>query len=438
MKRITLVIAAIVLAATSASAQSLPEAEAGASAPSQSQAPQTPPGLDGEFVRLARQVPGFGGYFFDANGDLNVHLTDLVREPAARAAVADVARNRPERSRQPWKRPAEVIVHRADYDFVQLAEWRRRLSAALGMASVLVLDADEVANRVFVGVTDEEAKPEVLAVVDRAGVPRAAVVVDVAPAGNLITTLQQYYRPLMGGLEIGFTSASGIPSQCTLGVNVWYTNYAQGIPVGTRGFYTASHCSTTYGGTDGTVFSQGGVQIGHEAWDPPFFTNAQNTLCPANMFCRWSDVAFAAYDAGVNRLQGAVAYTYYRGFGLGQTGSLDIHPNQPSRTLTQTTTPVVGTYLDKVGRTTGWTTGAVLATCIDRTVTPTVRILCQDQVSAEAQGGDSGSPVFRWTGQTTGAFAGIVWYRNQDGTYLFSNLDRIQADMGNGVTYGPN
>src|SRR4051794_17105064 len=74
------------------------------------QGPRNAPGLDGRFVELAHQVPGFGGYFFDANGDLNVYLTDLSHAAAARAAVADAAAHRLQRSQQPWSRPAEIIV----------------------------------------------------------------------------------------------------------------------------------------------------------------------------------------------------------------------------------------------------------------------------------------------------------------------------------------
>jgi len=47
--------------------------------------------------------------------------------------------------------------------------------------------------------------------------------------------------------------------------------------------------------------------------------------------------------------------------------------------------------------------------------------------------------VFLWTGPTTAAFAGILWgYDFETGGFWFSNTDRIQADMGTGITYGPN
>jgi hypothetical protein len=258
------------------------------------------------------------------------------------------------------------------------------------------------------------------------------VIVEVAPPVTPIVSLRDYVRPLVGGLHIDWNN-----TYCTLGVNVWYTNWAQGIPVGTLGFYTASHCSTTWGGTDNTVYSQGGQRIGQERWDPPYFTSAQNTRCPVGNQCRWSDVSFVAYDTGVNRRQGAVAQTLYRGFGPWQAGSIDINPSSPEFIYWGTTTPAVGTYLDKVGRTTGWTVGSVSRTCADYSTSGRT-FLCQDQVEAYADGGDSGSPVFKMLSSTGAAFGGIVWAKTGAGGFIFSNLDRIQADLGGGVTYGPN
>lgn len=395
----------------------------------------TPPGLDGKFFELARQVPGFGGYFFDENGDLNVYVTDLAQEGTARAAVTEVARNRGERSQQRWHRPAEIVVRRGDFHFAQLHRWRARLNTELPKLGVRLIDIDEAKNRIFVGVADEAAKSDVLTLVDQLGVPRNAVIVDLVAEVSRATSITGFVRPLVGGLAI---SHGGLP--CTLGVNVYYTNLAVGIPVGTPGFFTASHCSSTQGTTDGTVFTQGGSGIGYEAWDPPFFTNAQNTACRTGFRCRWSDVTFAANYSGVSRHQGALAQTLYRSFGTQNSGSLDINPSNPEFTVAGGTYPVQGMYLDKVGMATGWTSGSVDRTCADIYISDDYTgILCQDVVVAKVSGGDSGSPVFRWTGSTTAAFAGILWgYDFQTGGFYFSNTDRIQADMGTGITYGPN
>jgi hypothetical protein len=393
---------------------------------------QNAPGLDRHFAELSTRLPGFGGYFFDANGDLNVYLTDLSKAGAARAALAETARGRAERAQQPWARPAEIVVRRGNFDVQQLDQWRGRLVAELRGAGAHVIDLDEAANRLYVGVTDEQAKSRLQAAAQKAGIPASALTVEVVPEAQFVTTLQQSYRPLVGGLQIDF-NVGGVASYCTLGVNVWYSNLAVGVPVGTPGFFTASHCSNTYGGTDGTVYSQGGSRIGYEMYDPPFFTNAQNTRCVVGNNCRWSDVNFVAYDAGVNRLQGYLAQTVYAGYGVWNPGSLDITGH---RQINGGSWPVVGNYIDKVGRTTGWTSGQVSRTCFDVYIGST-GMLCQDQVEAYADGGDSGSPVFQWNGQNTGAFAGIVWAKTGSGAFIFSNQDRISNDMGYGTTYTP-
>lgn len=390
--------------------------------------PRLAPGLDGRFLQLAHDVPGFGGYYFDANGDLNVYLTDLSKAPAVRAAVADVAAQRPHASGQAASSdPANIIIRHADYDFPQLNNWHARFTAASPDRGVTMIDTDEAQNRVFIGVTDNAAIGRVQSQLDRLGIPRAAVVVDVVPPITLATNLTQYYRPLVGGLQIDWSG-----TYCTLGVNVWYTNFAQGIS-GAAGFYTASHCSDTPASTDGTTYSQGGYQIATEKYDPPFFTNSQYFGCPSGYNCRHSDVTFAQYNTGIDGSHGTIAQTLSRGLGDWNAGSIDI----ASTNFTVSGTagnPTVGDYRDKVGRTTGWTSGQVSHTCTDYYVSGHYT-LCQDQVEAYADGGDSGSPVFtEGTGSNIG-FGGIVWAKTGAGGFIYSNLDRIAADMGTAVNY---
>ena len=268
---------------------------------------------------------------------------------------------------------------------------------------------------------------------------------EVEPDGTLTTEVRDYVRPVMGGLQINFVR-NGQVRDCTLGVNAYYSNTYVGVPVGTSGFFTASHCSVSQGATDGTVWSQGGVRIGYEMYDPPFFTQAQYAGCPPLNNCRWSDVTFAAYDAGVNRQHGAIAQTLDKTTqwdnGTIQNalaGSRIIKTTWPTFTINQTTTPpVMGVYWDKVGRTTGWTSGPVARTCTDAYVSQdgfaTWNRLCQEYVSFFSQGGDSGGSVFVPTGQTTAAFAGIVWFWSGRFTYV-SSIDRIRDDFGYGIHY---
>jgi hypothetical protein len=285
-------------------------------------------------------------------------------------------------------------------------------------------------------VAGEAAARQVRALAARLGVPAAALAVETVEPVRLVSTLSDYTRPTEGGLQIG-------TSGCTLGLNVYYSNAYVGVPVGTAGFFTASHCSTTSGVTDGVVETQGGVRIGYEAYDPPYFTNAQSTACPVNRHCRYSDVSFFAYDAGVSWSLGRVARTLSFGLGLNNRGDTTIDAAHPQFTLVAGVNPTVGTYLDKVGRTTGWTEGAVSATCVD--VSQGIAdhlILCQDRVDAFADGGDSGSPVFQWTYSGSNAYvSGIVWGRTGAATgttaggLFFSNTSRISQDFGIGITW---
>ena len=75
-------------------------------------------------------------------------------------------------------------------------------------------------------------------------------------------------------------------------------------------------------------------------------------------------------------------------------------------------------------------------TCVDYQFA-NFTILCQNEVDAFADGGNSGSPVFQWVNQTSAAFSGIVWLRTGRGTYVFSYVDQIANDMGSWVNYGP-
>lgn len=55
--------------------------------------------------------------------------------------------------------------------------------------------------------------------------------------------------------------------------------------------------------------------------------------------------------------------------------------------------------------------------------------LCQDHVVAYSAGGDSGSPVFRWTGTSNATFYGLMW-GGGGGTFVFSALSNIESELG--------
>jgi hypothetical protein len=213
-----------------------------------------------------------------------------------------------------------------------------------------------------------------------------------------------------------------------------------GAGVGTRAFFTASHCTTTSGGLDGFVFVQGNARIGAELADPSFHTGG---ACPATFSCRYSDVAAGRYDDSVSWALGSIARTINSS---SQTAaSITIDAADPQFTIVSNlSAPAVGTYLQKVGITTGRTSGPVQKTCTDYAGTATTMILCQDFVDAYADYGDSGSPVFALA-NTPGqvSLAGIVWAKatRSNGAggvikqFVFSNLNNIDREFGYFVTF---
>ena len=123
----------------------------------------------GDPVALVRNVPGFGGFFFDREGVPTVYL----RDAAARAQV--------ERALGPWLavqgiRAASLRVRRADYDWDSLERWQGQATGqALAMRGAVWVDADEARNRVTIGVERGTPAAGVRSAVARLGVPSGAV-----------------------------------------------------------------------------------------------------------------------------------------------------------------------------------------------------------------------------------------------------------------------
>jgi hypothetical protein len=92
---------------------------------------------------------------------------------------------------------------------------------------------------------------------------------------------------------------------------------------------------------------------------------------------------------------------------------------------------VAGQTVNKVGRTTGWSQGAVTATCVNTNVSGSnITELCQDFVNAAVGSGDSGSPVFAITSGTNVRLLGILWGGSGNQSFVFSPLSNIEAELG--------
>jgi hypothetical protein len=88
--------------------------------------------------------------------------------------------------------------------------------------------------------------------------------------------------------------------------------------------------------------------------------------------------------------------------------------------------------VDKVGSATGWTSGLVTRTCIDSAQQGTsVALICQYFANYGNAGGDSGSPVFQWSGSGTSVtLVGLHWGRSASGSDgVFSPIGGIEVEL---------
>jgi len=252
-----------------------------------------------------------------------------------------------------------------------------------------------------------------LSVVARLGIPEAAVVVRETEPIRFAATLRDQVRPIVGGLQINFPGFL-----CTLGFNA--------VSGAQNSFITNSHCTNKQGGTEATPYWQPletvqPTAIGTEVDDPVYQRNIAQ--CPKGKLCRRSDASRAAYASGITFNLGGIAQT---------TG-----PNNNSLTIVGTFSITaeggasVGQVVNKVGRTTGWTQGAVTNTCVNTGVQGSRIVqLCQTFVSAGVGGGDSGSPVFGQPSSGNVALLGILWGGSGSTTYVYSPIANIEQELG--------
>jgi hypothetical protein len=395
--------------------------------PTQPTAPATPDlattplpqGPADDPVALARTVPGFGGFFLDQQGTPTVYLT----QPAQRAAA--------ERALAPWFREqnqaaAALKVLPGRFAWADLERWNALASVeALAVPGAVFSDADEAGNRVHIGVASATAAVRVRAVLDRLGIPAAAVTVDIVKPLRQVATLRGAVRPVVGGVQINFPGFL-----CSLGFNATRS--------GVAGFVTASHCTNTQGGVEATPYWQPTqttkpTQIATETVDPGYKTTL--TGCPSGRRCRRSDASFAKYINGTTRTLGSIAQTSSTSStNLTISGHWIITSNATSSSFT------VGSTVNKVGRTTGWSKGKVTATCVTVNVDGSnVTQVCQTVVRANVNGGDSGSPVFSVTSGTNVRLAGVLWGGGTDATgatvFVFSPFANITGELGSLTTH---
>ena len=384
-------------------------------------------GVDAEFTRLARQIPGFGGMYYDKSGTLNVYMTSA-RSGAATMRTQDLAtqlrtfggpavQSHLLRANALGGRAsinsAAMVVQPAAYDFLQLRAYKDRLRSVFGVKGVVYVDIDEAANRVHIAVTPAASRSALSKTLSSAGVPQEAVVVTQISPITPLTTVQDKLRPVPGGAQITFPLPDnpGFLGVCTVGFNANLASHPN-----MRYFVTASHCSEKQGGSEHTPYSQPrsflddstSNLIAVEVKDPPY--GDPGGLCFTGFRCRLSDALLARYDSPSLQQFGKIARTT---FSLQRIGSLIIDPQHRRWTIVdELPFPFEGDTAHKVGRTTGWTNGPVVATCADVQESGSdIIVLCQDFVEAGSGGGDSGAGVFERVGPNSSnvLLTGLLW-----------------------------
>ena len=303
------------------------------------------------------------------------------------------------------------------------ARWFAQASpVVLDLPGTVFADNDERTNRLVFGIENEHARNGVERALSALGIPSTEYSIRVTEPIHLVATLRDRWRPTQAGIQIHFGNFL-----CSLGFNAY-----DGTE---RSFITASHCTNRQGGVESTQYFQptstvDPTVIATEVEDPRYFRGG---ACPKGRKCRYSDASRALYSAGVASERGLIAKT-----SAPNNGSLDV---TGSFTVTSqdnaTTSFALGTTINKVGRTTGWTQGVVTATCVHTNVSGTnITQLCQTFVenpggAVVVSGGDSGSDVFRITSGTNVEMVGILWGGNGPGTlFVFSPFKQVRDEIG--------
>lgn len=367
---------------------------------------------------LSRTVPGFGGAYLE-NGVPVVFLTNPADRAHAERALAGYLG-------ASGLKAAQVKVRKADFTFAQLDRYHRSLVDALGEPGVVFTDLDEANNRVTIGVEHAAAGNKARSLAAMAGVPASAVRIQPAEPIHFAVTLRDVVSPVQAGLQIHFGNYV-----CTIGFNAAHSTGAS--------FVTNSHCSNQQGGTEGTVYYQplsstAPTPIADEAADPVYAKGLAG--CPKGKRCRYSDSSRALYRAGVVNTLGLIARTSARST---SSATLTIDPLNPFFTITgEDASQVVGQQVNKIGRTTGWTYGNVTNTCVNTSVSGTsIALLCQTFVAGGVGGGDSGSPVFTWSGSGSNVtLKGILWGGNSSNTsFVYSAINQVEQELGALTTF---
>lgn len=341
----------------------------------------SPSTLQEEFKMLAQNMPGFAGVFLD-NGELTVSVATDDFPARSLQRVVDWARGYSSGAR----RSPSVKVRRVRYDYNQLLSQFDAINASLsaedGLRSISI---DESLGKVRLGISLSTSRASIQARIVSQGTPGDMVVIEEVEEAHPDATLNQIYRPVVGGLQIAYPGNPG-PSPCTIGFNLYrqaddgfYPDVSQGLF-----FTTASHCSPTPGTVGGLTVYQPtaspstkiGVEVDHAPilWGYP--------CPPLKIPCQWADILIVKYLDSIAVGYGAVANV--------NSSKTIIGYYNIQGTVSGS---ILGDPVTFVGQAGGKKTGRVTETCVTKQLTGVWQV-CQYKANYAAVPGDSGGPVF--------------------------------------------
>lgn len=423
MKRKIILVALLVLALIISACSSVTETPEADEPLLKAQASQVVT-LDAQFADLADQLVGFGGIYFDDEGVLNVFMTgstskDKVKEVLFSVFGKDLLEQGVSEEAG-TKGSNDIIIRAAKFDAKQLAEWHTKIIDVLSIKGAVYTDFDEVKNKIIVGAVKGASVDEMKKLIADKRVPLEAVDFVGTEPFALNHSLTSAVNPRNGGLEIRRNNGAS----CTLGFNA--------RRAGVNGFVTNSHCTNRQGGTENTRFRQTATTIGFErvdpAYNPPFFGFG----CPIGRRCRDSDAAFVRYNTGISFQLGRI---YRPSFNNGTQINHVTGGHRTFNIVSEEFFQFSGTFLQKVGRTTGRTGGSITGTCMSiNQLNPNgsdtfLTLNCQNRFAGSSAGGDSGSAVFRRTGSSGARLFGILWGGNGSSS-AYSPINNIEGELG--------
>lgn len=354
---------------------------------------------------VAQAEPAFAGFVDGTNGRMAIAMVAGGESEAARTRVATALAT--EGARLPV---GGAPFRKVDFSARDLIRVKKFMHRGFALPGMVYLDLDEERNRVFVGVRRGANTAPVRQLI--ASMPKALQRMIVVDSGlvyeELQASLRSYFQPVPGGVEIGVGVGTTV-NPCTLGFNA-RTLTGQLVAV------TADHCTTVNGWATGNTMRQNIIgptrHIATEIEVSPRYYPEEipDDPCVTTFFCRFADAAAFAYIGipdGTPEF-GVLARPFFQ--------SINIDPNTPRFSLSGSAGATEWiSQVDRIGGTTGWSTGSIFRRCTTWSNSNGVVNLCQNEANITVEGGDSGGPVFINNGNGTGRIEGVVVARYRAG-----------------------